>query len=144
MASIVMGGGNDDFDKDLSLDKDFDFDADVDVDADLDADVDRPSLVKSLTERAASVPVACGFGLLHWPALECRCNHDRIGHKRLSSSTHFCGHEIGLGWMIAYVFHRLKQDTVSSTACQSSRRPALLPIWKSPKVNQTVAQDRKY
>ena len=38
MASIVLGGGNDDFDKDISLDKDFDFNADADFDADIEAD----------------------------------------------------------------------------------------------------------
>ena len=121
MASIVMGGGNDDFDKDLSLDKDFDFDADVDVDADLDADADLSAATGELdgegwlpflSMRFWTFALAC-FGMSG--AIMTALDTSDWVSAPISAVT-----GIGLGWMIAYVFHRLKQDTVSSNTNTTS------------------------
>ena len=138
MASIVMGGGNDDFDKDLSLDKDFDFDADVDVDADLDADADLSAATGELdgegwlpflSMRFWTFALAC-FGMSG--AIMTALGTSDWVSAPISAVT-----GIGLGWMIAYVFHRLKQDTVSSntntTSLVNQEGKALLPISKSQK-----------
>ncbi|MEC8277252.1 MAG: NfeD family protein [Myxococcota bacterium] len=139
MASIVLGGGNDDFDKDISLDKDFDFNADADFDADIEADgaidadlsaatgdLDGEGWLPFLSMRFWTFALAC-FGMSG-------TFMNALGTSDLISAPISAVTGIGLGWMIAYAFHRLKTDTVSSntstTSLVNQEGKALLPISK--------------
>ena len=127
--SILLGGGDHDFDKDLDLSGDVDLDADLDLDADADLDLEADAHVGgfdldkdldlSSTGDAATAATwmpflsmrfwtfgSAGFGLvgslLHFIA-------PWLVTLSVSSGT---GLLIGLG--AAYFFHQLKQNTVTA------------------------------
>ena len=119
LASIVLGGGDDDFDKDLGLDKDFDLNidgaGDIDANADMDAatgELDGEVWLLFLSMRFWTFALAC-FGMSGTIM-------DFLGTSPIVSAPISAIAGIVLGWGIAYVFHRLKKDTVSSNTSSKS------------------------
>lgn len=136
LASIVLGGGDDDFDKDLGLDKDFDLNVDgagdIDANADMDAatgELDGEVWLLFLSMRFWTFALAC-FGMSGTIM-------DFLGTSPIVSAPISAIAGIVLGWGIAYVFHRLKKDTVSSNTSSKSllnqEGIATLPISKETK-----------
>ena len=138
LASIVLGGGDDDFDKDLSLDKDFDFNADADADIDVDADAELHADVDSVADLDGEgwLPF---LSMRFWTfALACFGMSGAImsvlGTGDWVSAPVSVVTGIVLGWAVAYVFHRLKKDTVTTNTSTASlvnqEGKALLPVSK--------------
>lgn len=144
LASIVLGGGDDDFDKDLGIDKDFDLNidgageinADIDVgggmDADMDAatgELDGENWLPFLSMRFWTFALAC-FGMSGTIM-------DILGTSPVVSAPIAAITGIALGWGVAYVFHRLKRDSVSSNTSSTSLLNqegfAILPVSKELK-----------
>lgn len=137
-ASILLGGGDDsDFDNEMELDKDFDLnvDKDFDLNADKDFDIqldgagdtDSEGWLPFLSMRFWTFALAC-FGMSG--ALM-----SVLGTSDLLSAPIATVTGVTLGWIVAYIFHRLKNDVVSSETSIRTyinhEGKALLPISKN-------------
>ncbi|MAA79371.1 MAG: hypothetical protein CL916_08930 [Deltaproteobacteria bacterium] len=135
--SILLGGDSDksiEADKDISFDKDFDFgdiDADVDVDADVDAEADGSmhgdvdsTWLPFLSMRFWTFGLA-SFGMTG-TILDFL---DPTSSLTLPISIVM---GISIGWVIAYLFHTLKKEKVSSITSTkemiSEEGTVILPI----------------
>jgi len=117
--SILLGGDSDksiEADKDISFDKDFDFgDIDADIDADVDADADAEGDMHGDVD-STWLPFLSmrfwTFGLASFGMTGTLLDFLDPSSALTFPISIIMG--IGIGWVIAYAFHKLKKEKVSS------------------------------
>ena len=140
--SLVFGGGDKDFDKDLSVDKDLSFDKDLSVDKDLDVEPDA-GVDGPVADAAA--PAQTGFGLSHFPFLSMRfwtfalaafgatgAMLTLLGVWPFVVAAIASAVGGGIGWGTATLFRRLRNEVVTAPttlgAYRGEEAKVVLPI----------------
>jgi len=132
LATILLGDSDveADIDADVDFDADLDLDADIDLDADAEIDLAGAAEIDALsTAELSQTPDQPSKRKLYLPFLSIRfwtyslaifgvtgfvldkAGHSETVHIPLSLSL-----GIGVGWFAAWVFHKLKNTTVDSSA----------------------------
>ena len=129
LTSIIFGGNESDFDKDIDVDMDGDIDVDVDVDADIDVDIDIDGDLDKDIELSADH--GSGLDMEAWlPFLSLRFWTFAFFSFGMSGSIlTFLGNGFGetitfiisvllgltLGYGISWTFQKLKRDSVTAS-----------------------------
>lgn len=124
IASIFLGAGDHDADADLDIDADGDLDLDADADADLDLDADADADVDHDLDKDVDVSDVSGGTWLPFLSLRfwtfalatfggAGTLFELLDFSDLVAAPTAAVTGIGVGWVVSWAFHKLKQERVS-------------------------------